>query len=43
MGRDHEAEMADRIAEERSENEGMNEHRSKALNPVRWEASGSGG
>jgi hypothetical protein len=37
MGQDHEAEMADRIAEERSENEGMAEHRSKTRNPVRWE------
>lgn len=30
------AELADRIAEERSENEGMPEHPDKARDPVRW-------
>jgi hypothetical protein len=31
-------EIADRAAEERSENEGMPEHASKARDPVRWAA-----
>jgi hypothetical protein len=31
-------EIADRDAEERSENEGMPEHPAKARNPVRWAA-----
>lgn len=34
--RQHDAELADRIAEERSENEGMPEHPAKARDPVRW-------
>jgi hypothetical protein len=31
-------EIADRTAEERSEDEGMPEHAAKALDPVRWAA-----
>jgi len=31
-------EIADRAAEERSENEGMREHATKARDPVRWAA-----
>jgi hypothetical protein len=31
-------ETADRAAEERSEDDGMAEHRAKALDPARWEA-----
>jgi hypothetical protein len=31
-----EDEVADRMAEERSESEGMPEHRDKANDPVRW-------
>jgi hypothetical protein len=34
-------EIADRTAEERSEDEGMPEHASKALDPVRWAAERS--
>lgn len=38
MKPDNAAEIADRTAEERSENEGMPEHVAKARDPVRWAA-----
>ena len=38
MTREREDEIADRAAEERSENEGMPEHPAKAQDPVRWAA-----
>jgi hypothetical protein len=41
MRREHEAELSDRLAEERSEGEGMPEHPSKAQDPVRWDAERS--
>ena len=36
MNAKHDAEIADRATEERSENEGMPEHPAKARDPVRW-------
>jgi hypothetical protein len=41
MARERGDEMADRVAEERSENEGMPEHPTKARDPVRWAADRS--
>jgi len=38
MKRDRNEEVADRIAEERSEDEGMPEHPAKARDPARWAA-----
>lgn len=38
MKRNSADEIADRAAEERSENEGMPEHAAKARDPVRWAA-----
>jgi hypothetical protein len=38
MKREHPSEVADRIAEERSEDDGMPEHAAKARDPARWAA-----